>query len=91
MFESLKQLLRRDSPDLVAEGRIVEMTGPAGNGKDGGQIEFKLDSRADLIFRHRVSALSPVHKRGDAVRVHYEPARDDPHVALVHWIEAWKG
>lgn len=89
MFGSLRQILHRDgTPELTAEGRIVEIQKPTTNGSGEPHLEFKLDSQADLVFRQSVSALSAAHKRGDHVVVHYETARDNSHVATVRWIES---
>lgn len=89
MFGSLRNIIHRgDAPELIAEGHIVEIQKPTTNGSGDPQIEFKLDSQADLIFRQSVSALSSGHKRGDHVVVHYEASRGDPHLATVRWVEA---
>ena len=89
MFGSLRQILHRDSaPELTAEGRIVEIQKPSTNGSGEPHLEFKLDSQSDLVFHQSVSALSSGHKRGDHVVVHYETARDNPHVGTVRWIES---
>jgi hypothetical protein len=91
MFHSLRQRFGLgDPPELIAEGRIVEIQQPSSNGNGSSLMEFKLDTRADLTFRQAVSPLSPVHKRGDQVRVHYEASRDNSHVAVVRWIESEK-
>lgn len=88
MFNSLRQRLHLgEPPEQVAEGRIVAIQSLASNGHEASQIEFTLDTRSDLTFRQTVSPLSPGYKRGDAVRVHYEAARDQANVAMVHWIE----
>ena len=88
MFGSLRQILHRgDAPELIAEGRIVEIQKPAVNGSGDPRIEFKLDSQSDLIFHQSVRALSAGHKRGDRVVVHYEASHDNPHLAMVRWIE----
>jgi len=89
MFDSLRHLLRRgDAPELVAEGHIVALQTPAPNGNGMPRIEFTLDTQADLTFHQDVNALSAGHKRGESVRVHYEASRDNPHVAVVRWVEA---
>lgn len=89
MFGSLRQILHRDNaPELTAEGHIVEIGKPSSNGSGEPQIEFKLDSQADLVFHQSVNALSSGHKRGDHVVVHYEASRADPGVAVVRWIES---
>lgn len=89
MFDSLRQLLHRgDSPELTAQGHIVEIQKPSSNGNGAARIEFKLDTQADLTFHQDVNALSAGHKRGDHVRVHYEVSRDNPKLGVVRWIEA---
>lgn len=88
MFGSLRQLLHREQPELIAEGNIVEIQKPASNGHGASEIEFKLDSKGDLVFHQTVSALSAGHKRGDRVCVHYELSPKNPQVAVVRWIES---
>jgi hypothetical protein len=88
MFDALRQRLHLGGPpELIAEGRIIEIQKSAPNGHEASMIEFTLDTRSDLTFRQTVSPLSPEYKRGEAVRVHYEPARDQANIAVVHWIE----
>jgi hypothetical protein len=90
MFNSLlKQILgRSDAPELVAEGQILEIQKVSSNGHDGARVEFRLDSQSNLTFQQEESPLSPLHKRGDLVRVHYETSRDNPSIAVVRWIES---
>jgi hypothetical protein len=87
VFGAIRQILGRgDAPELVLEGHIAEKPKELSNSHQ--EIEFTLDSRSDLVFRQQITGLSVAHKRGDAVRVHYRISPEDPHVAIVSWIES---
>jgi hypothetical protein len=83
----LRQLWHRESAtETVAEGRIVEVV--AATDRNDHTFTFKLDSDASHTFQQSVTPLSPLHKAGEHVRVHYEVDRNATDHATVRWIES---